>query len=165
MSEEIGKIEERSKRMIQLFNSAKGMEVKKLPVPPLTKWLNPTIIDAKYGEIEVRYIIRPEMANPTGLLHGGIQCTMLDDIMGMTSTTLGLKGFLISIDLHIDYLGKAKVGEEVFAKGKIIREGKNIVHAEGQLFNKERKLIAIASSNLLKTQYVADYTKNLEKNE
>ena len=34
------------------------------------------------------------MANPTGLLHGGMQCALMDDTIGMMTATLGFKRFV-----------------------------------------------------------------------
>ncbi|MGQ9721923.1 MAG: PaaI family thioesterase [Candidatus Jordarchaeum sp.] len=114
----------RSEQMVELFKQLKGKNFQEIPAPPFTKWLNGTIIDAKRGEIELEFTVRPEMANPTGLLHGGMQCALMDDTIGVTTATLGYPGFLISIDFHVDYLGKVKVGEKVRVKGQIVREGR-----------------------------------------
>ncbi len=159
MQEDEEKIKKRSEQMIKLLNAAKGMGMKDFPAPPFTKWLNGKVISAKRGEVEFEYDIRPEMANPTGLLHGGMQSAILDETIGIMSSTLGYEGFLISIDLHIDYLGKVKVGEKIRAMSKIIREGRNIVHAISEIYDLEGNLIATGNSNLLKTHYKTDYSK------
>ena len=57
---------ERSDRLINLFNTFKGKNLKDFPAPPFTKWLNGVINRADYGEIELIFKIRPEMANPNG---------------------------------------------------------------------------------------------------
>ncbi len=159
------KIEKRSKRIIRLFNAAKGKNTKNIPgpIPPFTKWLNGKIVEVNRGKLEIEFEVREEMANPTGLLHGGMQCGMMDDTIGMMSATLGYKGFLISIDFHVDYLGKVKVGERVRVKGEMIREGRNIVHANAQISTLDGKLIATGNSNLLKTGYKPDYVKEIDK--
>ncbi len=92
--------------MINLFNTFIEKSLKDFPVPPFSKWLNGKIIKAQYGVIELEFEVRPEMTNPTGLLHGGMQCALMDDTIGMTTATLGYGGFPISIDFHMDYLGK-----------------------------------------------------------
>ncbi len=153
----------RSKRMVDGFNAIIGMEMKNFSIsPPFTKWLNGKIVSAIYKMVEVEFEVRTEMANPTGLLHGGVQSAMVDDVIGMTTATLGLKGFLISIDFSIDYLGKAKVGDIVIVKAEITRDGKNIAHAEASIRNTENKIIAMARANLLKTQYKPDYVKQVD---
>ena len=73
------------------------------------------------------------------------------------------EGFLITIDFHVDYLGKVKVaGETVRVKAQMVREGRNIVHFIAQIKDKEGKLIATANSNNLITHYKPDYVKAVE---
>jgi uncharacterized protein (TIGR00369 family) len=163
MVENKDSIKKRSEKMVKLFNTFRGKKLKDFPVPPFSKWLDGKIINAQYGKIELEFEVRPEMANPTGLLHGGMQCALMDDTIGMTTATLGFEGFPISIDFHVDYLGKVKVGEKVRVIGKIIREGKNIIHATGEIYDLKGKLISTGNSNLLKTQFIPDYIKKADE--
>jgi len=156
-------IKKRSEKMITLFNTFKNQELKNLPVPPFTKWANGRIIKAEYGLMELEFEVRPEMSNPTNLLHGGIQCALMDDVIGITTATLGYKGFPISIDFHIDFLGKVEVGERVRVIGEIIREGKNILHANAEIRDMKNKLVSTGNSNLLRTQFIPDYVKTADK--
>ena len=157
------KSEKRAQKMIELLNASKGMELNKLPVPPITKWLNGKIVEVKRGEVKVEYLVRPEMANPTQLLHGGMHCAFLDDTIGIITATLGYEGFLITIDFHIDYLGKVPVGESVIAHAKIVREGKNVVHAEASLCDLKGNVVSTAQANLLITGHEPDFNKLAEK--
>ncbi|MFX1477291.1 MAG: PaaI family thioesterase [Promethearchaeota archaeon] len=154
---------ERSERMIEIFNAFKGKNLRDFPVPPFSKWLNGKLIKAQYGVIELEFKVRDEMANPTGLLHGGMQCALMDDTIGMTTATLGYEGFPITIDFHVDYLGKVKIGEIVRVIGKIVREGRNVIHAIGEIYDKDGNLISTSTSNLLKTHLVPDYIKSADK--
>ena len=163
MMEDKDKIKKRSEQMVKLFNTFKGKNLREFPVPPFSKWLDGKIFKAEYGMVELEFEVRPEMANPTGLLHGGMQCALMDDTIGMTTATLGYEGFPISIDFHVDYLGKVKVGEKVRVIGKIIREGKNIIHAIGEIYDLEGKLISTGNSNLLKTRFIPDYIKKADE--
>ncbi len=156
-------IKKRSEKMISLFNTFKNQELKNLPVPPFTKWANGRIIKAEYGLMELEFEVRPEMSNPTNLLHGGIQCALMDDVIGITTATLGYKGFPISIDFHVDFLGKVEVGERVRVIGEIIRKGKNILHANAEIRDMKNKLVSTGNSNLLRTQFIPDYVKTADK--
>ncbi len=153
----------RSEKMISLFNSFKNQELKNLPVPPFSKWANGKIIKAEFGLMELEFEVRPEMANPTNLLHGGIQCALMDDVIGITTATLGYKGFPISIDFHVDYLGKIQVGEKVRVIGEIIREGRNIIHANAEIRDLNNNLISTSNSNLLKTKFIPEYVKTADR--
>ena len=145
--------------LIKFFQDIKGKSLKNFPVPPFTKWLNGKVVDVKRGEVQLEFVVREEMANPTGILHGGMQSAMLDDLIGITCATLGYEGFPLSIDMHVDYLGRVKVGETVTGRAFIVREGHNIIHAMAELKDKDGKLIATGNSNLLITHYKPDYTK------
>ncbi|MFX0058334.1 MAG: PaaI family thioesterase [Candidatus Hodarchaeota archaeon] len=155
-------IKKRSERMLKLFKDFLNKELKDLPVPPFTKWLNGKLIRAEYGLLEVEFKIRPEMANPTGLLHGGMQCALMDDVVGMTTATLGYEGFPISIDFHVDFLGKVRVGEKVRVIGKVIREGRNILHMVAEIYDLNNKLISTGNSNLFRTHFIPDYIKQAD---
>ena len=159
MNEQDKNNKNRSIRMIKLFNKFKNLELKDFPVPPFTKWLNGTIISADYGFMELEFTVRPEMSNPTNLLHGGMQCALMDDVIGMMTATLGYDGFPISIDFHVDFLGKVRVGEKVRVIGKLIREGKNIIHAIGEIRDINGELISTGNSNLFKTHFIPGYVK------
>lgn len=151
----------RSTRLLEFFNAVKGQPLGTFPdpVPAFTRWLNGRIREASRGDVTIEHQVRPEMANPTGLLHGGMQAAMLDDAVGMMTATLGHKGFLISIDMAIDYLGKVKVGETVLARARVVREGKTIVNAMAELLDASGQLVASARSNLLVTGHEPDFNK------
>lgn len=149
--------------MVGLLKSMRGKAGRLFPGSPFSQWLNGTVVDAKRGEIELEFIVRPEMANPTGLLHGGMQCALMDDTIGIAGATLGYEGFLMSVDFHVDYLGTVKVGEKVRVKGQIVREGRKIVHAMAEIHDMVGKLVAAGSSNLTRTSFRPDYARQLEK--
>ncbi len=163
LSETKEEMEQISTKLLELLQAFKGVPLSKVPaIAPFAKWLNGRLIDIQRGSIEVEYDIRPEMANPAHLLHGGVQCSMIDDAMGMICATLGHKGFLVSIDMHINFLGKVKVGEKVNAKGKVIREGRRIVNIDVNLINEKGKIVSNGSSNFVITNVIPDFLKRLK---
>lgn len=165
MSSEKKQVLKRSKRMLKLFNAFQGVSVSKAPgsVPPFSKWLDGKLLHAKRGEIDVQYDLRPEMANPTGLLHGGMHGALIDDAIGWCQATLGYEGFLITIDLHLNYLGKVKIKQSVIVKVRLVREGRNIMHFHAQTFDLDGKLITTGNANLLKTNFTPNYIQELDK--
>lgn len=147
--------------VVELFRSFIG---KKLDgAPPFTAWLDGRIRSAEIGAVEVQFVVRPEMTNPTGLLHGGVQAAIMDDVIGMTSATLGEKGFMLSIDLHANYLGKVRVGQQVIARARFIRNGRRIAHAVCEIVDEAGDLIARADSSLVKTEYEPDYGRRASR--
>ena len=149
--------------IVQVFRASIGKKLE--GAPPFTQWLDGRIISCDPGEMEMAFEVRPEMANPTGLLHGGMQAAIMDDLIGMTSATLGEEGFMLSIDLHVNFLGRIPVGRTVKARAKILRSGKRITHAVCEILDEQGNIVARGDSNLLKTSFVPDYSGGTGKNE
>jgi uncharacterized protein (TIGR00369 family) len=143
--------------ILQVFRAFIGKKLE--GAPPFTAWLDGRIISCDVGEIEMEYDVRPEMANPTGLLHGGMQAAIIDDLIGMTAATLGEQGFMLSIDLHVNFLGKIHVGQTVRARAKIVRSGRRIAHAVCEILDADGNIVGRGDSNLVKTDHVPDYKK------
>jgi uncharacterized protein (TIGR00369 family) len=147
--------------VVELFRASIGKKLE--GAPPFTDWLDGRIVSCGVGEIEMTFTVRPEMANPTGLLHGGIQAAIIDDLIGMTSATLGEEGFMLTIDLHVNFLGKVEVGQTVKARARFIRSGKRIAHAVCEILDEHGTLVCRGDSNLVKTGYVPEYRKRLDE--
>jgi uncharacterized protein (TIGR00369 family) len=115
---------------------------------PVGGWLGGTLLRLVEGEVAASYTVRPEMTNPSGILHGGIMATMLDELMGFTVFVLDDESFYASINLSIDFLASARIGEEVIGATRVIRRGRRVVNVEGTLSRPDGTLIARATSNL-----------------
>lgn len=115
------------------------------------RWLNGTLLDIQEGSMKVEFVVRKDMSNPMGILHGGIAATILDEVVGTMVYALGREFAFVSVNLNCDFLNAAKVGETIFASGNVIRAGKNIVHVEGSIVSAEGIIIAKCTSNLLQT--------------
>jgi len=146
--------------IVQVFRASIGKKLE--GAPPFTEWLDGRIVSCDAGEIEMTYRVRPEMSNPTGLLHGGMQAAIIDDLIGMTAATLGEDGFMLSIDLHVNFLGKIPVGQTIKARAKIVSSGRRIAHAVCEILDEQGNIVSRGDSNLVKTEYVPDYQKKTE---
>jgi uncharacterized protein (TIGR00369 family) len=131
-----------------MLKDAIGKEAKEISPSPFGRWLNGKLIDAQPGKLVAEFIVRDEMTNPAGIMHGGAIAAIIDEIIGMTTFSLGKNGFYVAVNLNIDFLRPGKKGETVRAKTEIIRDGKSMAHAECKIFNQEGKLMAKATSNL-----------------
>jgi uncharacterized protein (TIGR00369 family) len=150
---------EKTNPMLELFRAFIGKKLE--GAPPLTAWLDGRIVSCNPGEMEVRFATRPEMANPAGLLHGGIQAAIMDDVIGMTATTVEEEGFMLSIDLHVNYLGKIEVGRPVVARARFVRSGRRVAHAVCELLDEEGRVVSRCDANLIKANIEPEYSKNL----
>lgn len=136
---------------LDFFTNLVGKPLAENSPSPVSKWLDGILVSLEHGSITVEYTIRKDMCNPAHILHGGVAATMMDDIIGMTIFSMGHTAFYSTVNLSIDYLFSAKIGEKVTATSKIIRVGKKIAHAEGEIRNEQGTIIAKCTTNLVST--------------
>lgn len=118
---------------------------------PLMDWLKAKVIEVEEGEVKIEFTVEKYMLNPIGILHGGITATMLDEVMGAASFTLGRPVGFATINMNVDYLKPAKAGDKVYGIGKVLRAGKTILHIESKIFDKEDRVLAKATANMIAT--------------
>ena len=118
---------------------------------PVGQWLNGTLRHIDTSSIRIEFVIRKNMTNPLGILHGGVGAAILDEACGMLVLALGRDFAYTSVNLNCDFLHFAKIDEVVFAEAEIVRAGKNIIHVEGKILNISGKIITKCSTNLIQT--------------
>jgi acyl-coenzyme A thioesterase 13 len=119
---------------------------------PFMHWLNPVVLSAEEGKLAFKYIIRKEMTNPMGTLHGGVTAAIVDDIIGATMFSFGEPVFYTTINNVIDYFAPAKEADVIIAETIIIKKGRQIVNAQCEIWNDDKsRMIARGYSNMLKT--------------
>ncbi len=119
---------------------------------PLGSWLQGSVVSVTHEDLTLSFLIRKEMTNPLGILHGGAAAAIIDDVIGMTVFILNKEYVCVTVSLTIDFLDNAREGETIYAHAKVIRNGKTLVNVECKLQNHEGKLLAKATSNLVATK-------------
>jgi acyl-coenzyme A thioesterase 13 len=115
------------------------------------RWLSGTLRIVEPDRMVAEYLIRDDMSNPMGGLHGGAASAILDDLCGMLVFSLGNDHAYASVNLNIDFLNPARLGETITAEARVIRAGRNVVHVEGRITKSDGKLVARCSTNLIQT--------------
>jgi uncharacterized protein (TIGR00369 family) len=136
--------------MLQLFRSQVGKTLDRTP-SAAGNWLAGTLLAVDAQQISVAYQIREDMCNPGRILHGGIASLMLDDVIGMGNFVAGSEFLMTSINLTVDFLSAAQIGERVEVTAMMVRSGANLNHWEAVIRKESGKIVAKASSNLIKT--------------
>lgn len=134
-----------------MFKELIGKEAKDVSPSPFGRWLNGKLIEASAGSLTIEFVVREELTNPAGIMHGGAIAGLIDEVIGMTTFSLGKTGFYVAVNLNIDYLRPGKLGEKLRVVSEVIRDGRTMAHAECKVYNEEGKLIAKAASNLALT--------------
>lgn len=142
--------------ILEQLKSLIGVPMAEYSRSPTGVWLNGVLQQVESDCIKATYTVRPEMANPAGILHGGMASTILDDIMGLTVYSLEREAFFATVSLNVEFLANVQVGETVTATAEVVKSGRSVVFMQASLHNEEGKLLVKASSNLVAAaQYVA----------
>ena len=127
-----------------------GLTTDKSP-SPVGAWLNGTFLEVEEGKLSVEYTVRSEMCNPAAMLHGGSIALICDEMIGIAVYSLHLPDFFTTININVDFLYGVKCGEKIKAVSEIVRQGKNVIHAQCHVYDFAGKLLAKSSSNLIRT--------------
>jgi acyl-coenzyme A thioesterase 13 len=140
-----------TKNQLEILQKYIGQEFSVTP-SPFMKWLQPIVLKAEQGKLTFQYVIRKEMTNPVGTLHGGVTSAIIDDIIGATMFSFDEEHFYTTVNLVVDYFAHAREGDIVIADTSIVKKGKQMVNAQCEIWNADKtRLIARGYSNLLKT--------------
>lgn len=131
------------------FQTLIGKEIINSP-SHFMNWLRPTLINAERGELLCSYVIRKEMTNPYGILHGGITAGIIDDLIGATVFMLGSNSQYTTVNNNIDYFASAVQGDMITAKTSVVKQGRTIINLQCEVFlPSKNRLIAKGYSNML----------------
>lgn len=121
-------------------------------ISPAGSWLKFRLLSAEKGKAVATTVVRKEMCNPYGHIHGGMMSLVIDEIIGFAVLSLDAPSHYTSINLNVDFLYAIKEGDTLRAEATIIRHGKKIIHVAAEVYhNDNNTLLARASSNLVVT--------------
>lgn len=96
------------------------------------------------GEIVYHLEITAEHLATREVAHGGALAGYMDAILGVAALSgIGDEGKLVStLEFKITYLSPARKGDQLKGIGKVIKKGKRMVFAEGEIINQNNEVIA-----------------------
>lgn len=83
-----------------------------------SQWLQIAPVFLKEGHCKIKMVVRKEMLNGYGILHGGIAFTFADSAFAFASNSYGR--LAVSINGNMIYSKSAKEGEILFAEAKAL---------------------------------------------
>lgn len=126
----------------------------------LGRWLDGTILEAEKGLLRMQFEVREDMTNPTKSLHGGTIAAIMDEMMGGMVMCMGKPTYYTSVNLQVNFFAPAKIEDLLEAQAKVVKEGRQIIHTACDLILvRKKRLIATASSNLMRTDVPIDFKK------
>ena len=122
-----------------------------LPTAPMYELMQIEIASAEYGEVVFTCTPDESAYNATGMVHGGLVCTLLDAVMGGAVHTTMTKGQgFSSIDINVNYLKAVQRSSGMLtATGKVVKSGSRVAFSDGKVVDASGALMATGSSTLL----------------
>ena len=122
-----------------------------LPPPPIANLVQMDAVAVEEGRVEFRCAVDESAYNPIGVVHGGLVCTLLDTVAGCAvHSTLPQGTGYTSIELKVTYLrAVTQASGPLTAIGTVVKPGRRVAFAEGQVLDAAGRLVATASSSLL----------------
>ena len=134
---------------LRSFIALMGKEVENSPSPYMN-WLKPVVLSAENGALRCSFVVRKEMTNPYGILHGGVTAGIIDDLIGATVFTLGLEAQFTTINNAIDYFATAREGDVIEGHTLILKKGRTIMNLQCEIYlPAKQRLLARGYSNML----------------
>jgi uncharacterized protein (TIGR00369 family) len=122
-----------------------------LPPPPIAMLMQFDIRVLEEGRVEFGCTLDESVYNPIGVVHGGLVCTLLDTVAGCAvHTTLPQGMAYTSIEIKVNYLRPVHATSgPLTAIGRVVKPGRRVAFAEGEVLDAQGRTVATASSSLL----------------
>jgi len=122
-----------------------------LPPPPIVPLMQMDLIAVEEGRVEFSCAVDESVYNPIGVVHGGLVCTLLDTVAGCAVHSTLPRGLAYtSIELKVSYLRAVHAGSgPLTAIGTVVKPGRRVAFAEGEVRDAAGTTVATASSSLL----------------
>jgi uncharacterized protein (TIGR00369 family) len=122
-----------------------------LPPPPIVALMQMDLVAVEEGRVEFSCLVDESVYNPIGVVHGGLVCTLLDTVAGCAVHSTLPQGLgYTSIELKVNYLRAVHATSgPLTAIGRVVKPGRRVAFAEGEVLDAQGRTVATASSSLL----------------
>lgn len=114
-------------------------------------WMQLTLEHIDKGTATISLVVRKEMTNPYGMIHGGMMSLVMDEAIGWAVVSLESDHHYTSLNLNVDFLYAIREGARLKAVAEIVRQGKKIVHAACTVYDMQDRILGKGASNLVVT--------------
>ncbi|MEX5261551.1 PaaI family thioesterase [Kocuria sp. CPCC 205263] len=122
-----------------------------LPNPPMAGHVNMDLVDVEHGTVTFRGQPDESHYNPIGVVHGGFVGTVLDSALECAAhSTLPAGTGYTSIEIKTNYLRPVSADSgPLTCTGRVVKPGRRVIFAEGEVVDKGGETVATASGSLL----------------
>ncbi len=92
---------------------------------------------------------RPHHANRSGIVHGGVLTSLIDQTAAFAGLFCAIPGrvrLAVTLDMDCRFTGQARIGMRLSAEARVVTAGRNIFFASTEVFDEARQLVAYGAS-------------------
>jgi uncharacterized protein (TIGR00369 family) len=116
------------------------------------------------GTCTVTGQVEPRHLNINSVVHGGVYATILDTAMGAAVlSVLGAGETAATTSLYVEFLRAAREGDTLTARGEVLRRGRHLAFAEGNLYGADGRRLSQARGTWYIWSLAADEESAREK--
>lgn len=114
-----------------------------------SQWLGVELLDVKDGYSKIKMLIRKEMINGLGIVHGGITFSLADSAFAFACNNRNVLS--VALDTSINFLKPVNVGDELTAEAVELHNGKSTGLYSISITNQKDMLVAVFKGNCFRT--------------
>jgi acyl-CoA thioesterase len=115
-----------------------------------SQWLGIEVIEIAEGSCKIKMIVRNEMMNGLGIVHGGIAFSLADSAFAFACNNRNVLS--VALDTSINFLKPVHVGDILIAEATELHNGKSTGLYQINIINQQQHLIAVFKGTCFRTQ-------------
>jgi acyl-CoA thioesterase len=105
-----------------------------------SQWLGIEVLEVKEGYSKIKMLVRSEMVNGFGIVHGGITFSLADSAFAFACNNRNVLS--VALDTAINFIKPVHVGDVLIARAKELHNGKSTGLYQIEIKNQNEHLIA-----------------------
>ncbi|MEJ7627955.1 MAG: hydroxyphenylacetyl-CoA thioesterase PaaI [Ferruginibacter sp.] len=115
-----------------------------------SQWLGIEVMAVKEGYSKIRMVVRKEMINGFGIVHGGIAFSLADSAFAFACNNRNILS--VALDTSINFLKPVNVGDKLTAEATELHNGRSTGLYQVSIFNQDSILVAVFKGTCYRTQ-------------
>ena len=114
-----------------------------------SQWLGIEVLEVRTGYSKIKMLVRPEMINGFGIVHGGIAFSLADSAFAFACNNRN--NLSVALDVTITFTKAVNVGDELTAEAKEVHNGRSTGVYLISVFNQKNEQVALFKGTCFRT--------------
>ena len=128
---------------------AKNVVDKMMDHDAFSQWMGVEVLEIKEGYSKIKMIIRQEMVNGFGIVHGGIPFSLADSAFAFACNNRN--NLSVALDVTITFTKAVQVGDILTAEAKEVHNGRSTGVYLISIFNQKEEQVALFKGTCFRT--------------